>query len=264
MKNRLIAALIAAFLLLPVFGLAVYAAEPEYTPEYAYATEYAYDPEDNATGECPDTEIQGTPYAENSYEVELPPLPPGTGTVIDFNTDPVGRLFFTIMAGAADEEHVFYLIVDTTSNINNVYFLNAVTVADLLPLAQMPTPPPSGTGGINVPPPTTTQTDDPAPPEQADEPAPPEYEPQNSGGMGMIAIVVLIIAGGGSAGWYFKIYRPKQQGAVDADEYDPAMDDMETDYTDDDWGNDEQGPDEADYDDTPPWDEDEESEDNEE
>ena len=42
---------------------------------------------------------------------------------------------------------------------------------------------------------------------------------------------------GGAAGWYFKIYRPKKQQATDAEE----------DYGDD-------------YDDTPPWEDEDETE----
>jgi hypothetical protein len=67
-----------------------------------------------------------------------------------------------------------------------------------------------------------------------------------------IFIIVIAVLGGG-AGWYFKIYRPKQQGAADADEYDPAMEDTDNDYADD-WGDDS---DEADN--SPTWDEDGES-----
>ena len=49
----------------------------------------------------------------------------------------------------------------------------------------------------------------------------------------MLAVAVI----GGAAGWYFKIYRPKKQQAADAAE----------DYGDD-------------YDDTPPWEDEDETE----
>ena len=92
--------------------------------------------------------------------------------MLDNATDQDGKEFFTITTA---DEAVFYLVIDRQREAENVYFLNAVTVADLLAL-------------------------------------------------------------GGGAGWYFKIYRPKQQKAAEPEE----------DYS----GYDE--PD--DYDDTPPWD----------
>ena len=78
---------------------------------------------------------------------------------------------------------------------------------------------------------------------KAPEPAPvvepePEPEPEqskNSGGTLLLVLAVVVIGGG--AGWYFKIYRPKKQQAADAAE----------DYGDD-------------YDDTPPWEDEEETE----
>ena len=58
---------------------------------------------------------------------------------------------------------------------------------------------------------------------------------KSSGGTLLLVLAVAVIGGG--AGWYFKIYRPKKQQAADAAE----------DYGDD-------------YDDTPPWEDEEETE----
>ena len=77
--------------------------------------------------------------------------------------------------------------------------------------------------------------------EPVDDPEP--EQPEDKGGnMGTILLVLAIAAVGGGAGWYFKVYRPKQQRAAEAGEEDygdelDAFDDPE--------------------DDTPPWDEDE-------
>ena len=70
----------------------------------------------------------------------------------------------------------------------------------------------------------------------------PEPEPEaQSGGMGMLLVALAVVAVGGGAGWYFKIYRPRQQAAVLEDEYEPEPDDENRyDGVDDD---------------TPPWDE---------
>ena len=70
--------------------------------------------------------------------VEQPPdpkpfTPEGTGTVLDNATDQDGKEFFTITTA---EEAVFYLVIDRQRGAENVYFLNAVTVADLLALAE--------------------------------------------------------------------------------------------------------------------------------
>ena len=252
MKNRFIAVLLAAFFLLSTLGLAAYAAEPEYVPEDEYIIEYTNDPDEAVLTEHPDidaVEIKYAPYEEKPYVVELPPLPPGTGTIIDFNSDPMGRLFFTIMA---DDEHVFYLVVDTTSNVHNVYFLNAVTVADLLPLAQEPAPLTSDT----VSPPPTISADTEQVVEVPISPPLPEEEPQRSGGNISTIIIIIITLIGGGAGWYFKIYRPKQQRMTDCNEYDPDMDDIESEYTDKDWSEEEQRHHEVE-DDTPPWGDDE-------
>ena len=60
--------------------------------------------------------------------------PGGTGTVVE-QTDEEGKEFYTIMTA---DENVFYLVIDRQRESENVYFLNAVTEADLLPLAELP------------------------------------------------------------------------------------------------------------------------------
>ena len=60
--------------------------------------------------------------------------PGGTGTVVE-QTDEEGKEFYTIMTA---DENVFYLVIDRQRETENVYFLNAVTEADLLPLVEMP------------------------------------------------------------------------------------------------------------------------------
>jgi hypothetical protein len=77
--------------------------------------------------------------------------------------------------------------------------------------------------------------------EPVDDPEPEQPE-DTDGNMGTILLILAIAAVGGGAGWYFKVYRPKQQRATEAVEEDygdelDAFDDLE--------------------DDTPPWDEDE-------
>ena len=143
--------------------------------------------------------------------------------MVDNATDQDGKEFFTITTA---EEAVFYLVIDRQRETENVYFLNAVTVADLMALAESsgepaaPEPPPEP-----EPEPTTT-------PE-------PEPVPEKKGGAGPLLLALAVVAIGGGAGWYFKIYRPKLQKAAEPEE---------------DYGGDPyDGP--EDYDGEAPWDE---------
>ena len=207
-KFRMLAALCAAFLLVLSFSTVAYAGGGDEIPEETAVIESAA-PEPN------------------------PFTPAGTGTVIDNATDGDGKEFYTIMT---PDENVFYLIIDRQREIENVYFLNAVTERDLLALAEQ-----SGDEAENV----SAVPDTPATPDPEPEPVPePEPEPEKSGGGGGIIIVVLILLAAGGAGYYFKIYRPKQQQADAGDEYGEYE------------GEDTYGEDAEDG--APPWDEDEE------
>ena len=261
------AAVLAAFFMLPIIGLTAYAApidemsealivtggiEPtvsEEAPGLSEAEEsngldgIPGNDEASYIDESSDTEealsSEEALITETDELIELPPLPLGAATVIDYNTDPDGRLFYTIMT---PDEHVFYLVIDKSSNTDNVYFLNAVTVADLMPLAEISEQP---TDNVVAPPPATTLE-----PEQPTETPPPAEQPQSGNNMGMYIIVGILVIAGGGAGWYFKIYRPKQQGMSSGEEYDPSLNENDNNY-DDDWGDNSD-----DGDDSPPWDED--------
>ena len=157
-----------------------------------------------------------------------PLTPDGQGSLLDNATGEEGKEFFTITTA---DESVFYLVIDRQKSGENVYFLNTVTVDDLMALAEP--------GKEEAPAPPVTPEPEPAPtPDVEPEPEP---EPEKSGGMGTLLLALAVVVIGGGAGWYFKIYRPKQQRAADLEE---------DDYPD--------GPEpgfEDGYDDTPPWDE---------
>ncbi len=155
-----------------------------------------------------------------------PFTPDGQGTMVDNATDQDGKEFFTIMAA---DESVFYLVIDRQRETENVYFLNAVTVADLMALAEL--------SPEAVPEPLPEPD-----PEPTTEPEP-EPEPEKSSGAGTLLLVLAVLAIGGGAGWYFKIYRPKQQQAAE-----PGADYDESEEYGEDYGGGE-------YDDLPPWDE---------
>lgn len=157
-----------------------------------------------------------------------PLTPDGQGSLLDNATGEEGKEFFTITTA---DESVFYLVIDRQKSGENVYFLNTVTVDDLMALAEP--------GKEEAPAPAVTPEPEPAPtPDVEPEPEP---EPEKSGGMGTLLLALAVVVIGGGAGWYFKIYRPKQQRAADLEEDDYPY-----------------GPEpgfEDGYDDTPPWDE---------
>jgi len=225
---RLIAA-IAVFLMLPVFTTTV-RAEPdeEYqTTEIEIITEeLPVLPEDMIPDDVP-TEGQDDPITD--YPVNPPSAftPAGTGTVIDNATDNDGKEFFTIMA---QDESIFFLVIDRQRTTENVYFLNAVTVADLMALVEIPDiPEPTIHEGFVLVTETEPEPETPSEPEKSG----------NSNTPTIIFIVAVVLICGG-AGFYFKVYKPKQQKTEMEEDYAEAPDHY---YTNED-------------NDAPPWDED--------
>ena len=152
-----------------------------------------------------------------SPEPEQKPFTPsGTDTVVDNATDQEGKEFFTITTPG---ESIFYLVIDRQRGSENVYFLNAVTLADLAALTE--------SAGEELPgtlAPASTPAPDPDP-----EPSPePEPEAEAKGSAAPLLLGLSVVLIGGGAGWYFKIYRPKHQKAPepeeDYDEPDPYED----------------------------------------
>ena len=207
-KPRLLASLLCAVLMVGVLTVPAYAG--------------GGDESEDGVGEY--IPWEGLEPAEPLPTEPNPFTPDGTGTVVDNATDQDGKEFFTITTA---EEAVFYLVIDRQRETENVYFLNAVTVADLMALAE--------------------SSGEPAAPEPPLEPEPepdptPEPEPvlEKKGGAGPLLLALAVVAIGGGAGWYFKIYRPKLQKAAEPEE---------------DYGGDPyDGP--EDYDGEAPWDED--------
>lgn len=176
--------------------------------------------------------------------------PDGTGTIQDSATGEEGdKQFYVITTEAGN---TFYLIIDGKRQDNNVYFLNTVTEADLMALAEKENgsvsaaPEPEKctcgekceAGKVNTACPVCknnltgcTGKDSSPALEQSDDQKP---EEKGGGNVGMIVFVLIAFAAVGGAGYYFKIVRPKQQAALDDEDegfegdeygegYDPGM-----------------------------------------
>lgn len=156
-----------------------------------------------------------------------PLTPDGQGSVLDNATGGEGKEFFTV---TTTDGEVFYLIIDRQKTGENVYFLNDVTLDDLKALAKSDEEPAPAPIPMPEPEPEPTPTPDPEP----------EPEPEGKGGFGTLLLALAVVVIGGGAGWYFKIYRPKQQRAAD----------LEDDYA----GEPDYGDGGDDYEDGPPWD----------
>lgn len=177
----------------------------------------------------------GTPEPTTSSVPDGAFTPEGTGTVLDSATGEDGdKQFYTITTEAGN---VYYLIIDGKRDDNNVYFLNGVTEADLMALAE------KNDGSVSVIPAADVCTckekceagkvntgcpvckndlngcagkEKPAEPE---EPAEPEQPKKDTGSVGTIIFIIVALLAVGGVGYYVKIVRPKQQ-AADEDEFD--------------------------------------------
>ena len=259
-KIRYLAAALCAVFLLSGFMLpaSAYVEEGELPEETETVAEPVEDTEitEEPTAEepAPEPEPEAAPAEEStenmeevtggmSWEelgIEKPLTPDGQGTVVDNATDEDGKEFFTITTA---DESVFYLVVDRQKTGNNVYFLNAVTVDDLMSLAE---PDKEPSTPITAPEPSSEPG-----PTNTPEPTPKEKSAGN-GNAGMILLVVAVAAVGGMAGWYFKIYRPKQQQAAELEGYpDETTSAYDADFRTGVYDGETAG----EYVDTPPWDE---------
>lgn len=157
--------------------------------------------------------------------------PEGTGTVQDNISGEDGdKQFYTITTEAGN---VFYLIIDGKRDDNNVYFLNGVTEADLMALAEKN----EGTMSVIPAEDVCTCTDKceagevntacpvckndlkgcagKEKPAETEEPAQTETPKKDNGSVGTIIFIIVALLAVGGVGYYVKIVRPKQQAEDD-------------------------------------------------
>lgn len=159
--------------------------------------------------------------------------PEGTGTVLDEATgEGDDKQFYTITTEAGN---VFYLIIDGKRDDNNVYFLNGVTEADLMALAEKN----EGTMSVIPAEDVCTCTDKceagevntacpvckndlkgcagKEKPAETEDPAQTEPPKKDNGSAGTIIFIIVALLAVGGVGYYVKIVRPKQQAEDDGD-----------------------------------------------
>ena len=214
-----------------------------------------------------DEYIEPTEQWEGLDPVADPPTPtiePGEGFTEDGNLvtrdllydKHTNKQFITVQTGGGN---TFYIVIDYDKPVDEdgeqyqTYFFSVVDEADLLAAAKA--------AGVELPACACTEkcvagainTDCPVcatnmtecvgtepEPEPVEEPESTEPEPEQKSNTGTLLLILAVAAVGGGAGWYFKVYRPKHQRAAQPEE----------DY----------GDELEDYDDAPPWEEDESTE----
>lgn len=215
------------------------ATTPPATQATTPATTTATKPAASTGGTNPSASASADPDEETDTTPRdpVPLTPDGQATVLDNATGEDGKEFYTIQT---PDENVFYLIIDNQRDTENVYFLNAVTEADLMALAvkeddapqtdAIPDPEPAcicteqcAAGEVNTDCPVCTLTrkdcTGKAPVTDTETEPDKKLEKTKSGGSGTLILVLLVALAAGGAGYYFKIYKPKKD-LDDAEDFD--------------------------------------------
>ena len=252
-RYRMMAAALCVAVLLCGFSTTAYAGGGE---DYEYI-EPVVTPEPEPAPEPEPTIEPGEGFSEDSEMVTRDLL-------YDKHTN---KQFITVQTKGGN---TFYIVIDYDKPVNEeeeqyqTYFLNTVDEADLLAaieaaggeLPECTCAEKCAAGAIDTECPVCatnmTECAGAAPePEPAPEPVEEPEPEKKGGGAGLLLLVLAVLAIGGGAGWYFKIYRPKQERAAD-----PA----EEEYDGEDYGDPYGGDGPGDYgDDAPPWDEEDEA-----
>ena len=245
----LTAALCAAFLLCGMTA-----------PAYAYA--------DESTGGYEETDP--APTDEDVAVEEAPTLEPGGGFSEEGNLvtrdllydKHTNKQFITVQTSGGS---TFYIVIDYDKPVDEegeqyeTYFLGVVDEADLLAaleasggeLPACPCAEKCAAGAVNTDCPVCAANMTECAgvePEPEPEPEPVEDpEPEAEAGFpaGTLLLALAVVAIGGGAGWYFMIYRPKQERAAQAeedyDEPDPYEEPEDYDpYGEDEYGDEEE------------------------
>lgn len=172
-------------------------------------------------------------YVDETAEAELDPVimeetPDGTeatpfsvagnGELLDDITDDETKQFLTVQT---KNGNTFFMVIDRSRNSENVYMLSLVDEYDLAEFIEEKEPE-AESEPESVEEKPAVIVEEPQPEPDVEEPQP---EPEK-GGMGMGALLAIILLGAGGAGgyYYFKILKPKREeeeaGSEDLEFYD--------------------------------------------
>lgn len=149
----------------------------------------------------------------------------GNGTVVDYTTSG-SKAFYTIVDS---EQKTFYLIIDMDKTQNNVYFLKDINQSELEGSAT-PSEAMEGVAQTTLPAEELTS-------------AIPNETPEESSNSGLgFALMVLLIAVGGVAAYYFLVMRKRhKRNKIQPNENtnDEMLEDYDDDFDDDDFDDDD-------------------------
>lgn len=135
---------------------------------------------------------------ETPEETEVTPFSvAGNGQLLDDITDDDTKQFLTVQT---KNGNTFFMVIDRSRNSENVYMLSLVDERDLAEFIEEEEPEPA--------------EEKPAVIVEEPQPEPVQEEPQpEKGGMGMGALLTIILLGAGGVGgyYYFKILKPKRE-----------------------------------------------------
>lgn len=201
----------------------------------------------------------------------------GQATVVDNATEDDGKEFYTF---TTPDENIFYLVIDRQRDSENVYLLNAVTEEDLSMLAQSAKTENNSvnvgtkqescscqkkciTGEVNVLCQVCSNNLSACMGKEAEQTGADKKETeiaakgkkQSGKNTGTVIFVIIAVITAGSAGYYFKIYRPKRE-LDEADDLEDLLDSNPTVNEDDEASNNKDDAEEEknvmlDYDDYP-------------
>ena len=162
-------------------------------------TAYAY------VDETAETEPEPVIMEETPEETEAAPFSvAGNGELLDDITDDETKQFLTVQT---KNGNTFFMVIDRSRNSENVYMLSLVDEYDLAEFIEEEE--------------TEPVEEKPAVIVEEPQPEPVQEEPQpEKGGMGMGALLTIILLGAGGAGgyYYFKIWKPKREEEEDESE----------------------------------------------
>lgn len=137
---------------------------------------------------------------EAPSEREVTPFSmPGNGQLVDDLSDDTTKQFLTVRT---KNGNTFFLIVDRSSNTENVYMLSWIDENDLAEFLEETEPMEEIAPVIVIEPETTSAVE---------EPEAEQKESSRNRGTGTMAVAILLLVGGAGSYYYVKVLKPKKE-----------------------------------------------------